>query len=113
MRSYLTCSSGTGLGTGYNVSVSSGFPLFISASNQPATDVSYNILTTFRIGAGSANGQPFDIVVTDQANAACSVTITVNPGVLPCSNGLDNGVNLTNVVCNDNGTPGLFSDDFC
>jgi hypothetical protein len=63
----------------------------------------------FLIAAG-----PVVITFTDQLDPSCSVSVTLNPPS-PCSN--QPTCNLTSAglgiaACNDNGTPGDFSDDF-
>jgi hypothetical protein len=70
---YITFSlnpTGTGLGTGYTVTVSGG------ATVTPTTGT-YGGATNFRLQNGSANGTTYTITVTDNLTGTCQVTTTV------------------------------------
>ncbi len=57
-----------------------------------------------------SNGQTLTIVVRDNADPSCSTTLTV---IAPsdCDDDCSIGVSITNVICNDNGTPNNDNDD--
>jgi len=69
--------TGTGLGTGYTVSVSGG------ASITP-TSGTYGSANNFQLQNGSSNGTTYTITITDNATGACQVTTTVQQN--SCSN---------------------------
>ncbi len=57
-----------------------------------------------------SNGQTLTIVVRDNADPTCSTTLTV---IAPsdCDDDCSINVSITNVICNDNGTPNNDDDD--
>ena len=70
---YITFSlnpTGTQLGTGYTVSVSGGFTI-------SPTSGTYGSATAFQLNAGSANGSVITVTITDNNDAACTITTTV------------------------------------
>ena len=94
--------TGNNLGTSYTVS---GAVVSPSGGN-------YGSATSFATTAGTAGSGDLNITITDDADASCSLSETIiDPG--SCSgtcNLTDAG--LTNIQCNDNGTPADTSDDF-
>jgi hypothetical protein len=103
--------TGTLLGTGYNVTVSSGSVL--KNGNMAPTNVPYGAPMYFRLQAGSAGAGNVTVTITDANDPNCSIAaLIVDPGscsVEPCN---IEGVELDSVACNDNSTPGSSSDDF-
>ncbi len=96
--------TGTNLGTGYTVSVNNGGVI-------SPTSASYGSVTNFQLQAGSANGTLYTITITDNADASCSRTTTVQQN--SCSNTCNlTGDGKTNEICNDNGTASDGSDDY-
>ncbi len=98
--------SGTALGTGYNVTVSSG-------TVTPASGT-YGAATTFTMQAGSAGAGNFSVTIEDNATAGCTEGADIlDPG--PCSMNdpcVLTSDGLNNIVCNSNGTDGDPSDDY-
>jgi hypothetical protein len=97
--------SGTGLGSGYEVTTSIG-PV------TPPTGT-YGGETTFQTQPGTAGNGNFQITITDLDDNTCTFSIgVIDPGVCstpaPCEVQLNT---LTAPVCDDNGTPSDPSDD--
>lgn len=96
--------TGSNLGSGYNVTVSSGSVLW--NGNTAATNVPYGNAENFRLQAGSAGGGNVTVTVTD-ASGNCSVMVLVtDPGscsVPACS---FTSAGLTDVHCEDNNETG-------
>jgi gliding motility-associated-like protein len=90
-------------GTSYRVELASGSPI-------PGTGT-YGSTTTFILPAGSAGGGNVPLVVRDISNPTCSqVFVMADPG--SCSDAcLITDANVTDITCDDNGTPGDPSDD--
>jgi SprB repeat len=75
--------TGTNLGTGYNVSVSTGSVL-LNATTAP-TNVAYGVSRPFRLQAGAAGGGNVTVTITDAANSGCTIMeLVIDPGM--CSN---------------------------
>ena len=104
--------TGSGLGTGYNVTVNVGSVL-LNGSN-PATNVPYGSSNFFRLQAGSAGGGNVIVTITDATSgASCTIQVTiVDPG--SCSQGSCSvtGSGLSSVACNNNGTIPNPADDY-
>ncbi|HOY06969.1 MAG TPA: hypothetical protein PLO67_16290, partial [Saprospiraceae bacterium] len=104
--------TGTNLGSGYNVTVSSGSVTLGSSS--PATNVPYGSSQFFRLQAGSAGAGNVTVTITDAASQSCTVQVLVtDPG--SCSQALACNLteaNLAGLTCNDNGTPANPADDY-
>ncbi len=69
--------SGTGLGSGYSVSVDNAATISPTSSN-------YGIPTTFQLQGGSANGTLYTITIQDADDPNCTLTTTVQQNA--CSN---------------------------
>ena len=105
--------TGTGLGTGYNVTVSSGSITF--GGNQPAMNVPYGNAEYFRLQQGSAGAGNVTITITDADNPSCSIMVLINdPGSCsappPSCEILESG--LANLMCDNNETSNNPSDDY-
>ncbi|MCC7507183.1 MAG: hypothetical protein IT259_17890, partial [Saprospiraceae bacterium] len=105
--------SGTNLGTGYNVTVSSGTVLL--NGNTAPNDVPYGITSSFRLQAGSAGGGNVTVTVTDVSGNCMTSVLVVDPGSCsepdPVCDLTDAG--LADVHCEDNNeTEGNSSDDY-
>ncbi len=94
--------SGSNLGSGYTLS---------GATVTPSGGV-YGIVTSYETPPGTAGSGDLNITLTDDTNSDCTLDIVVaDPGA--CSNACELlTTGLTNVTCNDNGTPSDSSDDF-
>jgi len=80
-------------------------------SGDPATGISYNSSTSFRLQDGSANGTTYTITITDDSDPSCTITTTVNQN--SCSTVPACSVTQTHTEqCNNNGTQGDSSDDY-
>jgi hypothetical protein len=96
--------TGGNLGSGYNVSVSSG-------SITPASG-SYGSTTSFSLNTGSAGAGDITLTITDTGDNACTIdTLVLDPGSCSPECALDPIAPIT-ATCNDNGTPSDPSDDF-
>lgn len=96
--------TGSGLGSGYSVSVNNGGTITPSSGT-------YGVNTTFRLQNGSANNTTFTITITDNATSGCTITTTVKQA--SCSNAcLLTGAGKTNEACNNNGTGSNPVDDY-
>ncbi|RMG85465.1 MAG: hypothetical protein D6714_05955, partial [Bacteroidetes bacterium] len=93
---------GTGLGSTYTVTGASLTP----------TNGTYGIPTTFSTNPGTAGAGDLNITIEDNLSSACTFPeIVTDPGT--CSDAcLLNASGLSNVQCDDNGTPSDPSDDF-
>ena len=102
--------TGTDLGTGYDVTVSSGSVLLNGIA--AATNVPYGSSQFFRLQAGSAGGGNVTVTVTD-ASGNCTLNATiVDPGscsISPCNISADGFASL---ACNNNGTIPNAADDY-
>jgi len=97
--------SGTGLGSGYEVTTSIG-PV------TPPTGT-YGVETTFQTQPGTAGNGNFQITITDLDDNTCTFSIgVIDPGVCstPATCDISAQINGT-PLCNDNGTPTDPSDD--
>ena len=95
---------GSNLGGSYTVTVSAG-------SVTPMSGV-YGGVTNFTLQAGSAGGGDVTVTVTDDGDPSCALQeLITDPG--SCSNACAIGaLNLSNIQCDDNGTPFDPADDF-
>lgn len=97
---------GANLGETYSVSVSTGFVFPQSAM--------YGVSTLFTMQPGSAGGGNVLVTVSDDDDPTCAIEVlVVDPG--PCSisgNCLIISLNLSDLMCNNNGTQEDASDDF-
>ncbi|HNM25263.1 MAG TPA: hypothetical protein PKL15_07530, partial [Saprospiraceae bacterium] len=102
--------TGANLGTGYNVTVSSGSVLL--NGNTPANDVPYGITSSFRLQAGSAGGGNVTVTVTDVSGNCMISALITDPG--SCSAGVCSisSSGLSDVACNNNGTVPNATDDY-
>ena len=93
--------SGINLGTFYTVS-----------NVSPPNTGNYGTITTFSTTAGTAGNGLVSITITDGNDPACSLPEDVtDPGT--CSSDCELiASGLTNVTCNDNGTPSDATDDY-
>jgi hypothetical protein len=103
--------TGTDLGSGYDVSVSSGSVL-LDGTTAP-DNVPYGSSQFFRLQAGSAGGGNVTVTITDNADPSCTIDVLiVDPGSCsdaPCE---ITDATVANIACeNDNGTPGNSNDD--
>ncbi|MBL7829139.1 MAG: lamin tail domain-containing protein, partial [Saprospiraceae bacterium] len=95
---------GTGLGTGYNVTVSMGSVLL--DGNMPANNVPYGASNFFRLQAGSAGAGNVNVTVTDATTGVpCTFTaLIIDPGacsfVSQCDLEITN-VDVTDETCQD------------
>ncbi len=95
--------TGTNLGATYTVSASIG-------SVTPTTGT-YGAATAFTMNAGSAGAGNVTVTITDAASAGCTLMATItNPGTCSGTCSLVSA-GLTNVSCNNNGTPSNSADD--
>jgi len=97
--------SGTNLGSGYNVTVSTGTIMPTSAT--------YGMSQGFTMQAGSATGGDITVTITDIDDPTCTIDILI-PEVGSCEDApcdISNAV-ITNVLCNTGGDPEDVSDDF-
>ncbi|MBN8680193.1 MAG: hypothetical protein J0M29_18355 [Chitinophagales bacterium] len=102
---------GTDLGSGYDVSVSSGSVLL--NGNTAPDNVPYGSSQFFRLQAGSAGGGNVTITITDDDDPACTISVLiVDPGSCseePC---VIDDATASNIFCEDNNeTPGNPNDD--
>ncbi|MBL7803790.1 MAG: lamin tail domain-containing protein, partial [Saprospiraceae bacterium] len=71
--------AGVNVGTGYNVTVSSGSVLLNGSI--PPNDVPYGITSSFRLQAGSAGAGDVTVTITDVADPNCTISVLVeDPG---------------------------------
>lgn len=112
---------GANLGTGYDATATItlltniiNLPLTL-LNGSPATNIPYGSPVQLRTAAGSIASNvsfPFTVLVTDLTNAGCTQSGTGNfPPVcsVPCNL---TTIALGNVACNNNGTPGVTTDDY-
>ncbi len=96
--------TGVDLAAEYTVSVSSGsvFP----------TNASYGSPTAFQLQSGSAGDGNVTVTITDNNDPSCTFNVVItDPG--SCSNLCDiTGAGLSNISCNNAGTPSSGTDDF-
>ncbi len=97
----------TGVSTGTSYTIS-------GAALSPQTGV-FGQSAIFTAAAGTAGSGNLNLVISDVSNPGCQLSVVVNdPG--SCSAGGPvcsiAGANLSNVACQDNGTPSDPSDDF-
>ncbi|MEZ4913236.1 MAG: hypothetical protein R2798_04175 [Chitinophagales bacterium] len=98
--------TGTGLGSGYVVSVDGGYSI-------SPTTASYGTSTLFQLNGGSAGSGDRVITITDIDNGNCTIIVTLpDPGscVSPVCDITNPG--LANINCNDSGTTSDTSDDY-
>jgi len=97
--------SGTGLGSGYEVTTSIG-PV------TPPTGT-YGVETTFQTQPGTAGNGNFQITITDLDDNTCTFSIgVIDPGVCSTPAVCDISAQVDGTpLCNDNGTPTDPSDD--
>ncbi|MCB0526630.1 MAG: hypothetical protein KDC86_19090, partial [Saprospiraceae bacterium] len=105
--------TGTGLGSGYDVTVNVGSVLW--NGNTPAVNVPYGSSKFFRLQQGSAGNGDVIITITDNtAGSSCSIEVPiVDPGSCsePTCELLTSG--LDNITCEDfNETPNNANDDY-
>lgn len=101
--------TGTNLGTGYNVTVSSGSVLW---NGNPANNVPYGNDEFFRLQAGSAGGGNVTVTVTDVSGNCTVMVLIVDPG--SCSQAVCNisSSGLSGIACNNNATIPNATDDY-
>ncbi|MBK8555621.1 MAG: lamin tail domain-containing protein [Lewinellaceae bacterium] len=98
---------GTGLGSGYNVTVDSGSVTL--NGYLPPTNVPYGVSNYFRLQSGSAGSGNRLVTVTDASTGQCSTFSTIfDPG--PCSSQFPDcdltitDIDSTNETCNNDGS---------
>lgn len=96
--------TGLNLGSGYDVSVSSG--------TVNPTSGSYGGVEVFSLNAGSAGAGNVTLTIRDADDTGCDIEIVItDPG--PCSEACNiSGLGLTGVACDDNNTNSDPADDF-
>ncbi len=96
--------TGDNLGTAYTVTVNNGGTI-------SPTSASYGNPTNFQLQNGSADGTLYTITITDNSDANCSITTTVQQS--PCSNSCNlSDAGESNETCDDNGSASNAADDF-
>ena len=103
--------TGTDLGSGYNVTVSSGSVLL--DGTDPALNVPYGAWNYFRLQQGSAGAGDVTLTITDADNPDCSIMVLlVDPGSCSDEPCFLEGDGLAGLTCVDNGTNSDPSDDY-
>jgi hypothetical protein len=94
--------TGISLGTAYTVT---------GATLTPSTG-NYGAVTSFQTNQGTAGAGDLNLTITDNSDGACTLAETVtDPGT--CSPDCEiTGDGITNIQCNNNGTPSDNSDDY-
>ncbi len=94
--------------TGFNL----GASYTVSGTNLTPSGGNYGGATTFQTDPGTAGAGNLNLTITDDSDANCTLSVTVNdPGSCSTTCGLVSS-GLTNILCNDNGTPSDPSDDY-
>jgi len=79
-----------------------------SADDPAATTGAYNTVVSF--GPFDISGGDLSFTITDDIDPACTAAVTVTAPA-PCSGTCSIANSVTNILCNDNGTPSDPSDD--
>jgi len=97
--------SGTNLGSGYNISVSTG-------TVTPSSAV-YGSGQTFTMQSGSATGGDITVTITDADNPSCTIDVLI-PEIGSCEDAACaiNSADLSSIICNTGADPENTADDF-